>query len=97
MIILFIEEKKEELLDDGIIRFQAPLDLDIIKDFGFYYPTKKGVLFLDYTVSVTDSGYLVQIQDITERKKAEEELQKSEKLMNRSQKIAHIGSWELTL
>ncbi|HEX3014725.1 MAG TPA: PAS domain S-box protein, partial [Methanobacterium sp.] len=35
--------------------------------------------------------------DIVERKKAEEELLKSEKLMNRSQKIAHIGSWELDL
>jgi PAS domain S-box-containing protein len=68
----FIAEKKEKLLKEGIIRFQAPLDLDIIKELGFYYPTKKGVLFLDYTVSVTDSGYLVQIQDITERKIAEE-------------------------
>ncbi len=71
----FIGEKKDELLKEGIIRFQAPLDLDMIKDFGFYYPTKKGVLFLDYTVSVyTYSGFLVQIQDITERKKAEEKL-----------------------
>ena len=67
----FIEEKKEELIDKGVIRFQAPLDLDMIKNLGFYTPTKKGVLFLDYNVSVTDSGYLVQINDITERKKAE--------------------------
>ena len=72
MIIPSLSEKKEELLNEGIIQFQAPLDFDNIKDFGFYYPTKKGIIFLDYTVSVTDSGYLVQIQDITEHKKAEE-------------------------
>ena len=40
-----IEEKKEELINDGVIHFQAPLDLDIIKNFGFYYPTKKGFYF----------------------------------------------------
>ena len=69
-----IEEKKEELINDGVIHFQAPLDLDMIKNLGFYTPTKNGVLFLDYTVSVTDSGYLVQIQDITEHQKTEEKL-----------------------
>jgi PAS domain S-box-containing protein len=75
----FIEEKKEELLNKGIIKFQAPLDLDIIRDLGFYYRTKEGVLFLDYTVSVTDSGYLVQIQDINELKNATDTLKESEK------------------
>ena len=66
-----IEERKEELIDKGIIRFQAPLNLEKIRDFGLYI-NKKGILFLDYTVSVTDSGYLVQIQDITKQKGAED-------------------------
>lgn len=35
--------------------------------------------------------------DIVERKKAEEKLQKSEKLMDQSQKIAHLGSWEFDI
>ena len=74
----FIVDKREELLKEGIIRFQAPLDLDIIKNLGFYYPTKNGVLFLDYTVSLIDSDFLVQIQDITEHKKAEKALRESE-------------------
>lgn len=34
-------------------------------------------------------------RDITERKRAEEAMRESEKRMNRSQEIAHLGSWEL--
>ncbi len=35
--------------------------------------------------------------DITERKRAEVALRESEKRLNRSQEIAHLGSWELDL
>ena len=34
------------------------------------------------------------LQDITERKRAEEELKTNEKLMSEAQRIAHLGSWE---
>ena len=37
------------------------------------------------------------ILDITDRKKAEEALKESEQRLNRSQEIAHLGSWELDL
>ncbi|MGZ7136427.1 MAG: PAS domain S-box protein, partial [Methanobacterium sp.] len=73
----YISEKKDELLREGIIKFQAPLNLEKIKDYGLH-SNKKGVIFLDYTVSVTDSGFLTQIQDITEHKKAGEQLKHSE-------------------
>ncbi|MGA2385372.1 MAG: PAS domain S-box protein [Candidatus Bathyarchaeia archaeon] len=36
-------------------------------------------------------------RNITERKKAEEALKENEKRLNRSQEIAHLGSWELDL
>ncbi|MGZ7047920.1 MAG: PAS domain-containing sensor histidine kinase, partial [Methanobacterium sp.] len=62
-----------------MIKFQAPLDFDNIKNIGFYNPTKSGIAFIDYTISIIDSGFLVHIQDITEQRKAEDELIESEK------------------
>lgn len=57
---------------------------------------------IDVEVSVTHSGgrdrrLVVFARDITERKQMEEELRESENRMNKSQEIAHLGSWELDL
>ena len=41
--------------------------------------------------------FVTHIQDITERKRAEDALHHSEALLRRSQEIAHLGSWELDL
>ena len=38
---------------------------------------------------------VVSVTDITERKRGEEELKESEARLNRSQAMAHLGSWEL--
>jgi PAS domain S-box-containing protein len=39
-------------------------------------------------------GYQSSVQDITERKEAEDALRKSQKMLARTESIAHIGSWE---
>ncbi|MHB1458380.1 MAG: PAS domain S-box protein [Armatimonadota bacterium] len=43
------------------------------------------------------SSVLSLILDVTEREQAEEALRQSEKRLNHSQQIAHLGSWELDL
>ncbi len=42
-------------------------------------------------------GRRVSNREITKRKRAEEALRESEERLNRSQEIAHLGSWELDL
>ena len=71
---LHIKLRKEELIKKGYIKFQAPFDLEKVKHADFYHSTKKDISFFDYNVSTTDSGFLLQIQDITERKQMEEDL-----------------------
>ena len=70
--------KKDELLEKGLIKLQYPVNFDDIKKLGIYNPTRSGIIFIDLTISVIDTGFLVQIQDITEQKKAEEALEKGE-------------------
>ncbi|HLO14614.1 MAG TPA: PAS domain S-box protein, partial [Anaerolineales bacterium] len=41
------------------------------------------------------SGFATIFTDITDRKQMEAELRESEKLLNKGQEIAHLGSWEL--
>ena len=43
------------------------------------------------------TGVVLIFRDITERQKAEKDLLESERRLKRSQKIAHLGSWELDL
>ncbi len=57
-----------------------------------------GKTFSFLIVPIKDAGYVnIYGRDITERKKAEETIRQSEQRMNRSQEMAHLGSWELDL
>ena len=68
-----LASKKEDLREKGLINFQDSLDLIQIKEQNIYNPVEPKIIEIDWTVSVTDSGYLIQIQDITEQKKVEGE------------------------
>ena len=74
-----IASKKEELHEKGLIKFQDTLDLIEIKEQNIYNPLEPEIIDIDWTVSVTDSGYLIQLQDITDHKKADEKLRESER------------------
>ena len=65
-----IASKKEELHEKGLIKFQDSLDLIQIKEQNIYNPVKPKIVEIDWTVSVIDTGYIIQIQDITDNKKA---------------------------
>ncbi|WP_431061633.1 PAS domain-containing sensor histidine kinase [Methanobacterium sp.] len=69
---------KDKLCEKDPINIQAPFDFDYFKKLGIYNPTRSGTAWVDLIISVIDSGFLVQIQDITEHKKYQESLKESE-------------------
>ncbi|MGB9980333.1 PAS domain S-box protein [Methanobacterium sp.] len=73
-----IASKKEELLKNGLIKFQSQFNFDNVKNIGHYNHDKSGIIYVDYTISITDSTFLVQVQDITKHRRVEKALKESE-------------------
>ena len=66
----FLAQKKDALTKNGLLRFQAPLHLETNEDS--CKPLKLKTDLIDWTVSVIDSGFLVQIQNIDKISQSEE-------------------------
>ena len=77
------DENKLELQNGQNIRYQAHFDFDKVKELHVYQTTKSGRIWLDVQITITKNrknelnGYLVQIQDITERKMADDLLRQT--------------------
>ncbi len=74
------EASKEGLRKGETVRYEGPFDFTRVKERKLYQTTKSGIIYLYYLITplrLNDghplSGYLVQVQDITERQRAEEE------------------------
>jgi PAS domain S-box-containing protein len=76
---------KEKLHRGEMVQYQEPFDFEKVKLHSLYPTTREGTIWLDVFITPlgkktdTITGFLVQIQDITERKKTEEGLKESEK------------------
>ncbi len=75
---------KERLLKAESVGYEAPFDFDKIKSASMYETYKSGTVYLDLWITPLKreepgevTGYLLQIQDVTERKKIEEYLAQS--------------------
>jgi PAS domain S-box-containing protein len=104
---------KTELLSQSFINFIHPEDIEKTNSelnnlkkgkntlsFSNRYVTKKNeIIYLQWISTInTDTGKVFAIaRNISALKHAEEKLQTSEKLLNESQKMAKIGSWEFNL
>jgi PAS domain S-box-containing protein len=77
-----VPDRARELLRAGeSVRFETQFDFEKVRAFDLYDTTKSGVRTLDVLMSPLGGGgddvargYLVQVQDITKRKQAEEDL-----------------------
>jgi len=63
--------------------------------FERYYPEPLNRWFEIFAYRPAPRQFAVVFMDITQRRRAEEALRESEKRLERSQEIAHLGSWEL--
>ncbi len=77
------EEARNKLIRSEIARYETLYDFERIKEFNIYETSKSGSIYLDVLITPigkdeknNPGGYLVQLQDITERKIAEEALHK---------------------
>ena len=73
----FPDEHKDAVRNGGTVRYQGPFDFEAVRAAGLYETSRSGSVWLDVLVAPIaepSPGYLVQIQDITERKLAEDGL-----------------------
>jgi len=77
------EEVRNKLIRGETARYETLYDFERIKEFNIYNTSKNGSIFLDVLITPigkdsknNPGGYLVQLQDITERKITEEALNK---------------------
>ncbi len=79
------EEEMEKLKSGEIIRYESLFDFEKLKQFKLYKTEKSGIIYVDVLINPLKleeekkiKNYLVQVQDITDRKKAEQKLKESE-------------------
>jgi PAS domain S-box-containing protein len=95
------EEAKIQLRNGLPIDYESEFDFEFIKKLKLYKTTKSGKCFLQiqimpYNISDKgDRGFVVHVQNITERKQAEQALRDSEYLLSESQKVAQLGHYDL--
>ncbi len=71
-------------LEAGLgVHYQGAFNFDLVREHKLYATSCVGIIWLDVLITplkarVSDSGYLVQIQDITEQKYFEDSLRKTE-------------------
>jgi len=90
-----VESPASRVLKGGVIVGLANHTVLLRKDGTEVPIDDSGAPIKDKNGNVT--GVVLVFRDITERKKSEEGLRESERRLNRSQEIAHLGSWELDL
>jgi len=65
------------------------------RTFERYYPEPLNRWYEIFAYRPAPRQFAVVFMDVTKRRRAEEALRESEKRLERSQEIAHLGSWEL--
>ena len=100
------DEVKHRITQGGTVHYQGVFDFDTVRRMNLYPTAKVGSIQIDVTIVPLHrdtggqiSGYLVQVQDITERVRAEEDVQQYTESLRRSnedlQRFAYVASHDL--
>jgi PAS domain S-box-containing protein len=68
-------EQREVLAQGGTVHVELLIDVERFRQLGLYEPTKPAIIYADALISPfgAGEGYMVHIQDITARRRAEQE------------------------
>ena len=96
------DEAKEVLRSYDMVRYEVVYDFDMVKEQCLYRTTRSGIIDLAILITPLNVdqkstlGYLVQIQDISDRKQAEDKIRKlSHQLLKAQEEERRIISREL--
>jgi PAS domain S-box-containing protein len=87
---------KTKILNNENVRFESEFNFEEVKRLNLYQTTCSGIKNLDWSITPLTNGnlvvgYILQIQDITGRKKAEEEQKKLQDQLTQAQKMESVG------
>ncbi len=82
------DDVKASLKNGEVVHFESVFDFELVKKMNLYETSKSGLIHVSVHISPwmidgSPEGYVVHVEDITERKKMEEELRESEERFRR--------------
>ena len=90
---------KAKILKGESVRYEMKIDFDDARENTGFATNRTGTAYFDVMINnmgpghnFSPRGYFAQVQDISERRKAEEELRENEKQLRQAEKMEAIGS-----
>ncbi|MBM4350476.1 MAG: PAS domain S-box protein [Deltaproteobacteria bacterium] len=98
------QDQKDKILNGSTVQYEGEFDFDLVKERKLYETSKSGKVWLRihitplYNQVREITGYLLQVEDVTERKRAEQYLKESNKRMRAlSMRLQTIREEERTM
>lgn len=93
------EQNFQTLMKGGTIRYETVIDFDLVRTEKRFVSARTGKCNFDILITnlglddeFNPKGYMFQIQDITDRRRAEDALRQNEKVLRQAQKMEAIGT-----